>query len=60
MIASRIREFRAASTGGSALTRSGATAASAPRALQESAARGTSTSASPTPATPGAAWTVSS
>lgn len=60
MIASLTLEFPAASTEGSALTRLGATAASAPRALQENAVRGTSMSASPTPATLEGAWTASS
>lgn len=60
MTAPQSRELPAASTGASALTRSGATAASVPRASQESAVRGTSMSASPTPATLEGAWTVSS
>lgn len=47
-----------ASMGVSAWTRSGATAAAACPALLESGARGTSTSACPTPAAPRAAWTA--
>lgn len=60
MTAFQSQELPAASMKGSALTRSGVTAASVLKALQESAARGISTSASPILATLEGAWTVSS